>query len=68
MNLCIYYTFLNSYSSLQPLDSLTGLLDFSLLYHLSISGTFLYLTWYITVLLFRIYVTEVFKRISFILR
>ncbi|XP_073705272.1 nucleoporin NDC1 isoform X1 [Garra rufa] len=45
-------------SSLQPLDSLTGLLDFSLLYHLSISGTFLYLTWYLTVLLFRIYVTE----------
>uniref|UniRef100_A0A671QNY3 Nucleoporin NDC1 n=1 Tax=Sinocyclocheilus anshuiensis TaxID=1608454 RepID=A0A671QNY3_9TELE len=45
-------------SSLQPLDSLTGLLDLSLLYHLSISGTFLYLTWYLTVLLFRIYVTE----------
>uniref|UniRef100_A0A8C1EIS4 Nucleoporin NDC1 n=1 Tax=Cyprinus carpio carpio TaxID=630221 RepID=A0A8C1EIS4_CYPCA len=45
-------------SSLQPLDSLTGLLDFSLLYHLSISGAFLYLTWYLTVLLFRIYVTE----------
>ncbi|XP_056600050.1 nucleoporin NDC1 isoform X1 [Triplophysa dalaica] len=48
-------------SSLQPLDSLTGLLDFSLLYHLSISGTFLYLTWYITVLLFRIYVTEAYS-------
>ncbi|XP_059357852.1 nucleoporin NDC1 isoform X3 [Carassius carassius] len=48
-------------SSLQSLDSLTGLLDFSLLYHLSISGTFLYLTWYLTVLLFRIYVTEAYS-------
>uniref|UniRef100_A0A8C2KSQ5 Nucleoporin NDC1 n=1 Tax=Cyprinus carpio TaxID=7962 RepID=A0A8C2KSQ5_CYPCA len=48
-------------SSLQPLDSLTGLLDFSLLYHLSISGTFLYFTWYLTVLLFRIYVTEAYS-------
>ncbi|KAK2900972.1 hypothetical protein Q8A67_009087 [Cirrhinus molitorella] len=48
-------------SSVQPLDSLTGLLDFSLLYHLSISGTFLYLTWYLTVLLFRIYVTEAYS-------
>uniref|UniRef100_A0A673FSW7 Nucleoporin NDC1 n=1 Tax=Sinocyclocheilus rhinocerous TaxID=307959 RepID=A0A673FSW7_9TELE len=48
-------------SSLQPLDSLTGFLDFSLLYHLSISGTFLYLTWYLTVLLFRIYVTEAYS-------
>ncbi|XP_043077453.1 nucleoporin NDC1 isoform X2 [Puntigrus tetrazona] len=48
-------------SSLQPLDSLTGLLDFSLLYHLSISGAFLYLTWYLTVLLFRIYVTEAYS-------
>uniref|UniRef100_W5KFN0 Nucleoporin NDC1 n=1 Tax=Astyanax mexicanus TaxID=7994 RepID=W5KFN0_ASTMX len=45
-------------SSLHSLDSLTGLLDFSLLYHLWISGAFLLLTWYITVLLFRIYVTE----------
>ncbi|KAK7163074.1 hypothetical protein R3I93_007193 [Phoxinus phoxinus] len=48
-------------SSLQPLDSLTGLLDFSLLYHLTISGTFLYLTWYLTVLLFRIYVIEAYS-------
>uniref|UniRef100_A0A672M8X9 Nucleoporin NDC1 n=1 Tax=Sinocyclocheilus grahami TaxID=75366 RepID=A0A672M8X9_SINGR len=48
-------------SSLQPLDSLTGLLDFSLLYHLTISGTFLYFTWYLTVLLFRIYVTEAYS-------
>ncbi|XP_051552998.1 nucleoporin NDC1-like [Myxocyprinus asiaticus] len=48
-------------SSLQPLDSLTGLLDFSFFYYLLISGTFLYLTWYITVLLFRIYVTEAYS-------
>ncbi|XP_051990265.1 nucleoporin NDC1 isoform X2 [Xyrauchen texanus] len=48
-------------SSLPPLDSLTGLLDFSLFYHLLISGTFLYITWYITVLLFRIYVTEAYS-------
>uniref|UniRef100_A0A671PFM1 Nucleoporin NDC1 n=1 Tax=Sinocyclocheilus anshuiensis TaxID=1608454 RepID=A0A671PFM1_9TELE len=53
-------------SSLQPLDSLTGLLEFSLLYHLTISGTFLYFTWYLTVLLFRIYVTEVLKCEGFI--
>uniref|UniRef100_A0A8C1RAT2 Nucleoporin NDC1 n=1 Tax=Cyprinus carpio TaxID=7962 RepID=A0A8C1RAT2_CYPCA len=58
INLCIT---LQLYSSLQPLDSLTGLLDFSLLYHLSISGTFLYFTWYLTVLLFRIYVTEAYS-------
>ncbi|XP_076150081.1 nucleoporin NDC1 isoform X1 [Alosa pseudoharengus] len=44
--------------SLHALDTLAGLLDFSLLYHLWIAGTFLLLTWYITVLLFRIYVSE----------
>ncbi|KAI4885719.1 hypothetical protein NFI96_017805 [Prochilodus magdalenae] len=48
-------------SSLHSLDSLAGLLDFSLLYHLWISGTFLLFTWYITVLLFRIYVTEAYS-------
>uniref|UniRef100_A0A4W4EXG4 Nucleoporin NDC1 n=1 Tax=Electrophorus electricus TaxID=8005 RepID=A0A4W4EXG4_ELEEL len=48
-------------SALCSLDSLAGLLDPSLLYHLWISGTFLLLTWYITVLLFRIYVTEVVR-------
>ncbi|XP_030631356.1 nucleoporin NDC1 [Chanos chanos] len=47
--------------SLHTLDSLAGLLDFSLLYHLWISGTFLLLIWYLTVLLFRIYVTEVYS-------
>lgn len=44
--------------SLHSLDTLAGLLDFSLLYHMWITGTFLLLTWYITVLLFRIYVSE----------
>ena len=45
-------------SSLNPLDSIAGLLDLAMLYHLWISGTFL-LTWYLTVLLFRVFVTEV---------
>ncbi|XP_062377058.1 nucleoporin NDC1 isoform X2 [Sardina pilchardus] len=44
--------------SLHALDTVAGLLDFALLYHLWIAGTFLLLTWYITVLLFRIYVSE----------
>ncbi|TRY84159.1 hypothetical protein DNTS_026054 [Danionella cerebrum] len=44
--------------SIQPLDSLAGLADISLFYHLVISGTFLYFTWYLSVLLFRIYATE----------
>lgn len=46
--------------ALHSLDTLTGLLDFSLLYHLWISGTFLLVTWYMTWLLFRIYTTEVY--------
>uniref|UniRef100_A0A672RHW1 Nucleoporin NDC1 n=1 Tax=Sinocyclocheilus grahami TaxID=75366 RepID=A0A672RHW1_SINGR len=58
-NFAAFYFFFGN--SIQPLDSLTGLLDFSLLYHLSISGTFLYLTWYLTVLLFRICVTEAYS-------
>ncbi|XP_062872699.1 nucleoporin NDC1 [Trichomycterus rosablanca] len=48
-------------SSVHTLDSLAGLCDFSLLYELWISGTFLLLTWYITVLLFRIYVAEPYR-------
>ncbi|KAF7652476.1 hypothetical protein LDENG_00096190 [Lucifuga dentata] len=48
---------LNSF--LHPLDTIAGLLDVSLLYHLWISGTFLLFTWYITMQLFRIFVTEV---------
>uniref|UniRef100_A0AAY4BJ27 Nucleoporin NDC1 n=1 Tax=Denticeps clupeoides TaxID=299321 RepID=A0AAY4BJ27_9TELE len=43
------------------LDTVAGLLDFSLLYHLWISGTFLMLTWFITVFLFRIYVSEAYS-------
>ena len=46
-------------SSLHPLDSIAGILDLSMLYHLWISGTFLLLTWYLTTLLFRVFVTEV---------
>ncbi|KAM4557248.1 nucleoporin NDC1 isoform 1-T1 [Fundulus diaphanus] len=48
-------------SSVHPLDSIAGLLDLSLLYHLWISATFLLFTWYITLLLFRIFVTEVYS-------
>lgn len=48
-------------SSLHPLDTIAGLLDLSLLYHLWISATFLLFTWYITLLLFRIFVTEVYS-------
>ncbi|KAM7400272.1 hypothetical protein PAMA_004800 [Pampus argenteus] len=48
-------------SSAHPLDTIAGLLDLSLLYHLWICATFLLLTWYITLLLFRIFVTEVYS-------
>lgn len=48
-------------SFVHPLDSVAGLCDVTLLYELWISGAFLLLTWYITVLLFRIYVTEPFR-------
>uniref|UniRef100_A0AAQ6AJX9 Nucleoporin NDC1 n=1 Tax=Amphiprion ocellaris TaxID=80972 RepID=A0AAQ6AJX9_AMPOC len=48
-------------SSVHPLDSIAGLLDLSLLYHLWSSATFLLLTWNITLLLFRIFVTEVYS-------
>uniref|UniRef100_A0A8P4KJC9 Nucleoporin NDC1 n=1 Tax=Dicentrarchus labrax TaxID=13489 RepID=A0A8P4KJC9_DICLA len=48
-------------SSAHPLDSIAGLLDFSLLYHLWISASFLLFTWHITLLLFRIFVTEVYS-------
>ncbi|MBN3302310.1 NDC1 protein, partial [Amia calva] len=73
-NFCIAYFFLgyiprawicatmnlHKDSTLHSLDTIAGLLDFSLIYHLWISGTFLLVTWYITWLLFRIYITEVF--------
>ncbi|XP_060744393.1 nucleoporin NDC1 isoform X1 [Tachysurus vachellii] len=45
-------------SSVRSLDSFGGLCDVSLFYQLWISGTFLLLTWYLSVLLFRIYITE----------
>ncbi|XP_037644295.1 nucleoporin NDC1 isoform X2 [Sebastes umbrosus] len=48
-------------SSIHPLDSIAGLLDLSLLYHLWISASFLLFTWHITLLLFRIFVTEVYS-------
>ncbi|TNN88398.1 Nucleoporin NDC1 [Liparis tanakae] len=45
-------------NSVHPLDSIAGLLDLSLLYHQWISAGFLLFTWNITLLLFRIFVTE----------
>ncbi|XP_041660302.1 nucleoporin NDC1 isoform X2 [Cheilinus undulatus] len=48
-------------SSVHQLDSIAGLLDLSLLYHLWISATFLLFTWHITLQLFRIFVTEVYS-------
>ncbi|XP_071346981.1 nucleoporin NDC1 isoform X1 [Trachinotus anak] len=48
-------------STVHTLDSIAGLLDLSLVYQLWISATFLLFTWYITLLLFRIFVTEVYS-------
>uniref|UniRef100_A0A3P8Y5S7 Nucleoporin NDC1 n=1 Tax=Esox lucius TaxID=8010 RepID=A0A3P8Y5S7_ESOLU len=48
-------------SSVYSLDCVSGLLDLSLLYQLWISASFLLFTWYITVLLFRIFVTEAYS-------
>ncbi|XP_063075064.1 nucleoporin NDC1 isoform X2 [Engraulis encrasicolus] len=48
-------------SSLHALDTLAGLLDLPLFYHLWISGTFLLLTWHVQVLLFRIYISEAYS-------
>ncbi|XP_061200768.1 nucleoporin NDC1 isoform X2 [Neopsephotus bourkii] len=45
-------------SKLHPLDTLTGLLDISLVYHTWLCGVFLLITWYIAWLLFKIYATE----------
>ncbi|KAG9348118.1 hypothetical protein JZ751_004148 [Albula glossodonta] len=75
-NFCILYFFLgkkwskNPYStvlqlfeinSVNALDTVTGLLDLSLLYHLWISGAFLLVTWYTTMLLFKIYISEMYS-------
>ncbi|XP_033960982.1 nucleoporin NDC1 isoform X1 [Pseudochaenichthys georgianus] len=48
-------------SSAHPLDSIAGLLDLNLLYQLWVSAGFLLLTWHVTLLLFRIFVTEVYS-------
>ncbi|KAF3858003.1 hypothetical protein F7725_011204 [Dissostichus mawsoni] len=47
--------------SVHPLDSIAGLLDLNLLYQLWVSAGFLLLTWHVTLLLFRIFVTEVYS-------
>ncbi|XP_055084546.1 nucleoporin NDC1 isoform X2 [Periophthalmus magnuspinnatus] len=48
-------------SSVHSLDTVGGLLDLSLLYHTWISASFLLFTWYTTLLLFRIFVTELYN-------
>ncbi|XP_007907157.1 nucleoporin NDC1 isoform X2 [Callorhinchus milii] len=48
-------------SSVPALDTLSGLLDPPLLYVAWLSGTFLLLTWYLTWLLFKIFITEVYQ-------
>lgn len=48
-------------SSAHALDTVGGLLDLSLLYHTWISGTFLLFSWYTTLQLFRIFVTELYS-------
>lgn len=48
-------------SSVHALDSVAGLLDLSLLYHLWLSATFFLFMWYMTLMLFRIFVTEVYS-------
>nr|XP_023671672.1 nucleoporin NDC1 isoform X1 [Paramormyrops kingsleyae] len=74
-NFCIFYYFLGYIprtwicstlgllrdSSLHRLDSLAGLLDLPLLYHLWLSCCFLLLTWHVSVLLFRIFVSEAYS-------
>ncbi|XP_043346914.1 nucleoporin NDC1 isoform X2 [Dermochelys coriacea] len=71
-NICVAYYFfgyiprawisttmdLHTDSKLHPLDTLTGLLDLSLLYHTWLCGIFLLITWHIAWLLFKIYATE----------
>lgn len=43
----------------RPLDTMSGLLNLSLLYHVWLCGVFLLMTWYISWILFKIYATEV---------
>ncbi|XP_008072450.1 nucleoporin NDC1 isoform X2 [Carlito syrichta] len=42
----------------KPLDTVSGLLNLSLLYHVWLCGVFLLMTWYISWILFKIYATE----------
>ncbi|XP_019598445.1 nucleoporin NDC1 isoform X1 [Rhinolophus sinicus] len=42
----------------RPLDTVSGLLNLSLLYHVWLCGVFLLTTWYISWMLFKIYATE----------
>ncbi|XP_051027202.1 nucleoporin NDC1 isoform X2 [Acomys russatus] len=44
----------------RPLDTLGGLLNVSLLYHVWLCGVFLLMTWYISWTLFKIYATEAY--------
>ncbi|XP_004699464.1 nucleoporin NDC1 [Echinops telfairi] len=71
-NFCVLYYFLGHIpkawittamdlrkdKQLHPLDSVSGLLNLSLLYHVWLCGVFLLTTWYISWILFKIYVTE----------
>ncbi|XP_004438633.2 PREDICTED: nucleoporin NDC1 isoform X1 [Ceratotherium simum simum] len=42
----------------RPLDTVSGLLNLSLLYHVWLCGVFLLMTWYVSWILFKIYATE----------
>ncbi|KAL1776142.1 Nucleoporin NDC1 [Sigmodon hispidus] len=44
----------------RPLDTISGLLNVSLLYHVWLCGVFLLVTWYISWILFKIYATEAY--------
>ncbi|XP_077005698.1 nucleoporin NDC1 isoform X2 [Tamandua tetradactyla] len=71
-NFCILYYFLGHIpkvwistamdlqkdEQLQPLNTVGGLLNLSLLYHVWLCGAFLLTTWYISWILFKIYATE----------
>ncbi|KAM6219063.1 nucleoporin NDC1 isoform 1-T1 [Rhynchocyon petersi] len=71
-NFCILYYFLGHIprawistamdlrkdKQLHPLDTVSGLLNLSLLYHVWLCGVFVLTTWYISWILFKIYVTE----------
>nr|XP_013001713.1 nucleoporin NDC1 [Cavia porcellus] len=72
-NFCIVYYFLGYNSKAwistamdlhtdeqfhRPLDTISGLLNLSLLYHVWLCGVFLLMTWYISWILFKIYSTE----------